>query len=92
MADESYPPRADRCCSWSPSTKCEQRREAQKRGEFFYSFAHRGWLWGEEGRRVSQLMIDEHKAPFVWEWCPWCQGTLPKLSIIDAIEEGDDGN
>lgn len=88
MADESYPPRADRCCSWSPSTKCEQRREAQKRGEFFYSFAHRGWLLGED-RMVSKLLRDERKAPYTFTFCPYCGGALPTLSIIDGIEEGD---
>lgn len=72
----------DRCTRYKPQTKCPGRHAAQASGEFFYSVAHRGWIWGEGGM-VSQLMRDEHKAPYTWPFCPWCQGALPDL--LDAL-------
>lgn len=89
------PPNPDRCSRWAPGVKCAQRREAQECGEFFYSFHHHGWIWGED-RMISRVLRDEHKQPFVWTFCPWCQGALPDIeAVMDGLKgqsDGDDGN
>lgn len=78
-----------RCSRRSPSTRCEQRRTAQSAGEFFYSFHHGGWIWGDD-RMVSKLLRNEHRAPYTWPFCPWCGGSLPSLeSAIESLGDTD---
>ncbi len=90
-------PARDRCSRWRPRVKCATRRGAESRGEFFYSYAHGGFLYPAEDRMVSQLLRSERKAPYTWPACPFCGGALPDLSdalprIMNGDGPEDDGN
>ncbi len=75
------------CSASAPHTKCDSRRAAQSRGEFFYSTHHRGWVLGED-RMVPKVLRDERKAPFTWSWWPWCGHELPsEASAIRRVLE-----
>lgn len=83
---------APRCSRWAPGIKCASRREAQSRGEFWYSLTLRGWVLGED-RMIAKVLRDEKKATFVFHWCPWCGGALPDVgSAVERLAEEDDGN
>jgi len=67
-----------RCTRYAPHTKCENRREAQERGEFVYSPHAHGWVLAYRRKPIGP-------APFYrFTWCPWCGGALP--DEVDAVE------
>lgn len=71
---------APRCTAEDPTTACDGRRDAVRRGVFWYSETAEGWLWSK-----SVTFPDR------WTACPWCAGALPTLpdAVRRIVEQAD---
>ena len=83
-----------RCTRYAPATKCDARREAQVRGEMYFSERHHGWIFPADDRQPPRELRARWVAPIPWTFCPFCGGALPdEVSAIERAlyQEPDDG-